>query len=639
MPGCSNHRRSAALVPTNCSIGTYLVYPVAFWGLLAAAVLLLWIGSGWVRAALQPTTRSFALANFLNRHLRGVLYGLIALTAVLALMLVVTPALITALPSWLKRAEDLLKPAVVLSAIGSLAALARGLSGRNARFAPYVAGWLFAAVVALVSVQWIINAQYDRHAKLLFAGLIIGWLVLYIFVSGEWWSLASFYRGRLRLAFATYRSKRNVAVAMDSGNSPRKTVEPSIYELTERNSLAPGGSPLTICATAHASTRDVRTHYGIPAMSVTISPQTVRVHVPIDDDGGWMASQASTSQIEALMFRRGGARLTTMLAVGLSGAAISPAMGQYRLGPSRTILAVANVRLGMWLPNPKYAARYPIQVSGERPSGPRAHVPYPRPRLGYLLKELFGVHDPNDLYIYVTDAGHWENTGLVELIRDRNIDEVVCFDADEQSREKAHEIAAAIGLAKLECNATIKLDLDVLRGPFEGHRGTDYSPQSVAVGIILRGDHLGLLWYAKPVLTRNTPLELLSYAEYDHTFPITSTVNQFFHTAQFSAYRDLGRYNARELVKARDALGDATARNISLGEFMRTAESDTAHWAVVSIAKLGLNDEQYAKLRKLLAEPSTFAQHAKPSAQQPQNTRSVRTTQPETEAERHRAGL
>jgi hypothetical protein len=85
--------------PTNCSIGTYLVYPVAFWGLLAAAVLLLWIGSGWVRAALQPGTPSFALANFLNRHLRAVLYGLVALTAVLALTLVITPTLITALPA------------------------------------------------------------------------------------------------------------------------------------------------------------------------------------------------------------------------------------------------------------------------------------------------------------------------------------------------------------------------------------------------------------------------------------------------------------------------------------------------------------------------------------------------------------
>ncbi len=232
---------------------------------------------------------------------------------------------------------------------------------------------------------------------------------------------------------------------------------------------------------------------------------------------------------------------------------------------------------------------------------------YPRPRLGYLLKELFGIHDPNDLYIYVTDAGHWENTGLVELIRDRNIDEVVCLDADEKPRETATEIATAIGLAKLECNADVQLDLDPLRGPYDGHRGTDYSPQSVALGVIRRGDHLGLLWYAKPVLTRETPLELLSYAECDESYPTTSTIDQFFHTAQFKAYRDLGRHNGREIVRAREALSAATASHDTYAAFSRAAQADTAHWAAVSLAKLGLTEAEYGQLRGLLAKPSTFA--------------------------------
>ena len=65
------------------------------------------------------------------------------------------------------------------------------------------------------------------------------------------------------------------------------------------------------------------------------------------------------------------------------------------------------------------------------------------------------MHDPDDLYLYVTDGGHWENTGLVELIRDRTIDEVVCLDADEKPRETATR-SPAIGLAKLECNADIR---------------------------------------------------------------------------------------------------------------------------------------------------------------------------------------
>ncbi len=249
---------------------------------------------------------------------------------------------------------------------------------------------------------------------------------------------------------------------------------------------------------------------------------------------------------------------------------------------------------------------------GVRPASPRSGVKYPRLRLGYLLKELFGIHDPNDLYVYVTDAGLWENTGLVELIRDRTIDEVVCLDADEKPRETATEIATAIGLAKLECNADVQLDLDPLRGPYGGRRGTDYSPQSVALGVIRRGSHLGLLWYAKPVLTKETPLELLSYAECDQSFPTTSTIDQFFHTAQFKAYRDLGRHNGREVVRARESLSAATTSQDSYAAFKRAAQVDTAHWAAVSLAKLGLTEDEYGQLRDLLAKPSTFAPYQSP---------------------------
>ena len=580
--------------PDDCAIQPHLVFTVAAWGILAVILLVTWVGAGWVRAAFRPTSVGFVIFNFLNRRLRAVLFGVIMLTGVLAALLIIGPALVAAVPDWLEQGAQLLKPAAVI---------------RSVRYAPYVAGFLFAAVVVLVCVQWLISAHYDEQTKwVVYLSLIAGWVLFYTFVSAEWWSIAGFYRARLRLAFATYRDKDDGGTVkpLSSGNGPVKTAEPSIYELMERRPDQPGGSPLHICATAHASTPEVRTHYGLPAMSVTISPDTVRLHIPTDDEGGWTAYQVSTGLLEALMFRRAGSRLTTMLAVAVSGAAVSPAMGAYRIGPARAALAVANVRLGVWIPNPKYAARYDFKPDGVRPPGPRTGVKYPRPRLGYLLKELFGVHDPNDLYIYITDAGQWENTGLVELIRDRNIDEVVCLDADEKPRETATEIAIAIGLAKLECNADVQLDLDPLRGPYDGRRGTDYSPQSVALGVIRRGSHLGLLWYAKPVLTKETPLELLSYAECDESYH-DSTIDQFFHTAQFKAYRDLGRHNGREVVRAREALSAAMVGHDTYAAFRRAAQADTAHWAAVSLAKLELTEVEYGQLRDLLAEPSTFA--------------------------------
>ena len=89
-------------------------------------------------------------------------------------------------------------------------------------------------------------------------------------------------------------------------------------------------SPLTICAAAHATTKAVRTHYGIPAMSFTFDPEKVRLFVPQDDLGHAGAYECTVAQL-ANVYPGGGRgfttrRITTMFAVGLSGAAVSPAM-------------------------------------------------------------------------------------------------------------------------------------------------------------------------------------------------------------------------------------------------------------------------------------------------------------------------
>jgi hypothetical protein len=81
--------------------------------------------------------------------------------------------------------------------------------------------------------------------------------------------------------------------------------------------------------------------------------------VPVNESGGWQAYACSAKGIEALLYCRGGMRLTSMMAVGMSGAAVSPAMGKFRIGPARALLALTNIRLGVWLPNPAYASQSP----------------------------------------------------------------------------------------------------------------------------------------------------------------------------------------------------------------------------------------------------------------------------------------
>jgi hypothetical protein len=479
--------------PSACQLQPQSVTTVLVWTALTALVLLVWVGSGWIRAGCQPDSLWQRIFDWLYSHLRLPMMSLLGITIALALLLVVGPLLVVAVPGWLASGAQYLKPAALLSGIGAVVALARGLAKTSARLAPYVGGALFVLLVVLVSLSWVTQARLDSANLRLWLIVLAAWLLLYTFTSSEWWSLAAFYRGKLRAAFATFRQWKGpfagTVEAFGNGNAPPETVEPSIYELATRSKTQADGSPLHICATANISTRAVKTHYGLPALSLTISPEMVRLHLPLNETGSWRDYESPAKHIEALLYRRGGMRLTSMMALGLSGAAVSPAMGKFRIGPARALLALANIRLGAWLPNPMYATQSPYAQRPPdrvRPAGPSA-VQYPRQRLSYLLKEMFGIFDPSDLYLYVTDGGHWEDTGLVELLRDRDIDEVVCFDADESPRDTVTELAGAIVLAELECGAKIDINLDVLRSPHDGHRGADYSPQSAAVGIITRG--------------------------------------------------------------------------------------------------------------------------------------------------------
>jgi hypothetical protein len=93
------------------------------------------------------------------------------------------------------------------------------------------------------------------------------------------------------------------------------------------------------------------------------------------------------------------------------------------------------------------------------------------------------------------------------------------------------------------------------------------------------------------------PQGLLSYAEIDLAYPSTSTLNQFFHTAQFKAYQDLGPHNAGEIVEARRALRAALEGRQLLHAFHKAANAPDAHWALVSLAALTTDVAGYDRLR------------------------------------------
>ena len=317
-----------------------------------------------------------------------------------------------------------------------------------------------------------------------------------------------------------------------------------------------------VCTTNTTSSRAVKTHYGIPALSVTFDPNRVVLNIPDDESGRTHHFETSTSLMSKVSGRK--KRITTMLPVAISSAAVSPAMGRVRVGPARMLLAFANVRLGVWMPNPRYLSLLESQpdategdaAEGHKPKAeltahlhtavpPLGPVGYPRTGLGYLFKELFGLHDLTDPFLYLTDGGHWDNTGLVELLRNEEIREVICIDADSGPLDATSSLGKAIDLAPLECGVKIGVNLEPLRAEQRRTNAPDFAERSVTIGFLEGKGRFGVLWYAKPALTRNMPQPLLGYRETHHDFPTIATLDQFFDISTYVAYRDLGEVQRR----------------------------------------------------------------------------------------------
>jgi len=151
--------------------------------------------------------------------------------------------------------------------------------------------------------------------------------------------------------------------------------------------------------------------------------------------------------------------LTVQAAVAISGAAFASAMGsQTRF--YEVFLALANCRLGAWLPNPYYLwLKSRLYDDWTVPGLPS------RRRLSYFAREILGLHPSINPLLLCTDGGHYENLGLVELLRHK-CRVIYCIDASGDSPPLATTLAQAVTLAREELGVVIQLanPLDLVPG-------------------------------------------------------------------------------------------------------------------------------------------------------------------------------
>jgi hypothetical protein len=505
----------------------------------------------------------------------------------------VTGSLLVGVPLWL----DVVHPWMAAHAsFGALLALSSGGGVVASMIGTLrkVVGRRVAALggVLLVLAALLLGSNVAARAAMRQPVVIVGWLgddwsgwvalcaliaVGYSVLCPRWWSLHTLYRNRLRGAFATTRKRswapRRLRDAGSRRHAPMWPITQRREPLLDEYVDAPGPQHLICCSAA----RQHRTGTGVKALSFVMSPEQI-VFYDIEQansggdrtsPGGSLPVTAYTVATNAWLRSLGGAcgrraEGTVSAGMSVSGAAIAPAMGRMDKGTTMSLLAALNLRLGTWYPNPRY-----IRATRGRQAG------YPWVRMSYVFKELLGLYDLHDHHLYVTDGGHRENLGLVELLR-RRCRTIICVDSSGDVPGSYSTLRQAVDLARVEVGATVDL------GPLRARHAafvSDRDPRAAGVterGSTLSGDiriepprlkvsdsewpesaHIvlnvryydadgvfegeGQIVHVASVLYDHLPADLVAFTLEDPQFPHYSTGDQFLSEKQFRSLVRFGQ--------------------------------------------------------------------------------------------------
>jgi hypothetical protein len=340
------------------------------------------------------------------------------------------------------------------------------------------------------------------------------------------YSMHLFYRERLQDAFATRRVRRaDGTVDAEALPYTEPVLLSEVADVNKRRS-ATGESPfpqLIVCAAVAARGTEVPNKSR--AASFTFEGEESR-------------DQRSKRTIKMTELERGdwigGGDITLPSMMAISGAAISPLMGRFTLPTFRFLLAILNVRLGVWMRNPDEP---PAEPDRSAPRLARAWDYVKRgwaePGAWYVLKEGLGLAARSGRYIYVSDGGHWENLGLTELLRKRCTHIVV---VDASGDRRLGDIARATAIARAELGVEVELDPRPTAPDEEG-----LAADPVQVGRFTYPDgRPGVIFYARCVMWRDAPSDLHIFRRRETVFPHHPTSNQFLSGELFDAYRALG---------------------------------------------------------------------------------------------------
>jgi Patatin-like phospholipase len=253
--------------------------------------------------------------------------------------------------------------------------------------------------------------------------------------------------------------------------------------------------------------------------------------------------------------------------VGVSGAAFTTGLGSRTNLSLSILLGFLNVRLGYWWWTGLAPSRRTVTRQGkETPAVSRldrlrlafeAAVPVHAHLLGEWFARFPGTASR---HWYLSDGGHYENTGLLELIR-RQLPLIIGCDNGQDPERKLGDLSNLVAKARVDLGVEItyldQAGLDRVLGakhsPAFGSVEALVDPKAPALAALAELHYPGqaqpgLLVILKPTLGSGLPLDLLAYAESNPEFPQQTTMDQFFDETQWEAYRALGQVIVQETI-------------------------------------------------------------------------------------------
>ncbi len=418
----------------------------------------------------------------------------------------------------------------LLSSLCGMAARAGGHSGKPSfmrRVFQSVALPLV-IVVLLSTIAWVdlrLSDALGGHALPLGLGLAMLGLTASVFVPVNRFSLHGMYQQRLIRTFlgASRRDRDpNAFTGFDQHD------DLCVHHLADVRPLHVINTTLNAKSSTHLGRQETL------AQSFSFTPFFVgnrdlgyRAASEYGSDGGGKASGISLG-----------------MAMAVSGAAASPAMGMYSTKSRAFLLTLANARLGVWFGNPESATRW-------QSSEPASSV---EP----LTRELLGLTTDRNPYVYLSDGGHYENLGLWEMVA-RRCRFIIVSDAGCDPNYTFDDLGNAVRRIRLDLGIPILFpDLDITRA------GQGTTNPHAAIGKILYSvvdgpDTDGTILYIKATLSGDEPMDVRNFASSDPEFPHDSTANQFFDQARFESYRALGYHSVLSVTRGMANLTTAKA--------------------------------------------------------------------------------